>query len=243
MQVAFQVPPYKEVIVSEKGKMDYRVFQTLGDKTISLWHDVPLIAGKSETGDYIFNYVHEITRGDSFKLEVCKSEKYNPVKHDLKDGKIRVVNYHPFTFNYGMFPQTWENPNEIDELTKLKGDGDPLDVVEIGIFPHRTGEISFVKVVGAIGLIDEGETDWKIIAINVNDPKAHFINGEADLKKHKIGAIEAITEFFVNYKTVDGKPKNTLALNGKLLEQESTLNLIFKMNDSYKKNVNALQKE
>lgn len=59
----------------------------------------------------------------------------------------------------------------------LTGDGDPLDVVDIGIFPHRTGEVSFVKVIGAIGLIDEQETDWKVIAINVNDPKAHFING------------------------------------------------------------------
>lgn len=37
--------------------------------------------------------------------------------------------------------------------------------------------MAFVKVIGAIGLIDEGETDWKIIAIDVNDPKAHFING------------------------------------------------------------------
>jgi inorganic pyrophosphatase len=95
------------------------------------------------------------------------------------------------TFNYGFFPQTWENPDEIDPLTNLKGmaqlpdsfpcselgDGDPLDVVEIGIFPQRTHGVAFVKVIGAIGLIDEGETDWKIIAVDVNDPKAHFING------------------------------------------------------------------
>lgn len=43
--------------------------------------------------------------------------------------------------------------------------------------------------------------------------------GLEDLKKHKIGALEAITDFFVNYKTADGKPKNELWENGKFLDQ------------------------
>jgi len=240
MQVAFQPKPYQEVVISEQGKLEYRVFQTFEGKKQSLWHDVPLVAGKSETGDYVFNYISEITRGESWKLEMCKDEEYNPIKHDIQNGELRKVNYHPFTFNYGYFPQTWENPNELDELTKFKGDGDPLDVVEIGIFPHKTGEVSLVKVIGAIGLIDEQETDWKVIAINVNDPKAHIINGEVDLKRHKIGAIEAITDFFINYKTVDGKPKNTLWENGKFLDQENTLKLIFNLNKTYQNNAKQL---
>lgn len=36
-----------------------------------------------------------------------------------------------------------------------------------------------VKALGVIGLIDEGQTDWKIIAINVNDPNADKLNGNA----------------------------------------------------------------
>ena len=28
--------------------------------------------------------------------------------------------------------QTWEDPNEVDESTKCKGDNDPIDVCEIG---------------------------------------------------------------------------------------------------------------
>lgn len=43
--------------------------------------------------------------------------------------------------------------------------------------------------------------------------------GVEDLKKHKIGALEAITDFFINYKTADGKPKNELWENGKFLDQ------------------------
>lgn len=40
------------------------------------------------------------------------------------------------------------------------------------------GEVIQVKVLGTLALIDEGETDWKIIAINVEDPEADNYNGE-----------------------------------------------------------------
>jgi inorganic pyrophosphatase len=36
-----------------------------------------------------------------------------------------------------------------------------------------------VKVLGAFALVDEGELDWKVIAIDVNDPKAASLNGTA----------------------------------------------------------------
>lgn len=44
------------------------------------------------------------------------------------------------------------------------------------------GEIIQVKVLGILALIDEGETDWKVIVINVEDPEAADFNGEI-LKK------------------------------------------------------------
>jgi inorganic pyrophosphatase len=34
-----------------------------------------------------------------------------------------------------------------------------------------------VKVLGALCLIDQGEADWKVVAINVNDPLAERLNG------------------------------------------------------------------
>ena len=36
------------------------------------------------------------------------------------------------------------------------------------------------KVLGALALIDEGETDWKIVTIDVDDPLANDI---VDLKR------------------------------------------------------------
>ena len=35
-------------------------------------------------------------------------------------------------FNYGCFPQTWEDPTHIHPDANARGDNDPLDVVEIG---------------------------------------------------------------------------------------------------------------
>ena len=64
-------------------------------------------------------------------------------------------------FNYGFFPQTWEDPDHLDPDTQCRGDNDPLDVVEVGVRQMKTGEVQPVKVLGVLGMIDDGETDWK----------------------------------------------------------------------------------
>lgn len=43
---------------------------------------------------------------------------------------------------------------------------------------RSSGEIVQVKVLGVLGLVDEGETDWKIIAISADDPEAQKIHGK-----------------------------------------------------------------
>lgn len=40
------------------------------------------------------------------------------------------------------------------------------------------GDVIRVKVLGVLAMIDEGETDWKVIAINVEDPEANDFNSE-----------------------------------------------------------------
>lgn len=51
-----------------------------------------------------------------------------------------------------------------------------------------------MKALGVIGLIDEGQTDWKIIAINVNDPNAAKLNGKVGngLQKREVKSFRAI---------------------------------------------------
>ena len=40
------------------------------------------------------------------------------------------------------------------------------------------GEIRQVKVLGVLAMIDDGETDWKLLGIDVNDPRAETLNGQ-----------------------------------------------------------------
>lgn len=59
-----------------------------------------------------------------------------------------------------------------------------VDVVEIGETRRKIGEILRVKPLGALAMIDEGELDWKIVAISLDDPKAALVNDVDDVEKH-----------------------------------------------------------
>jgi len=41
-----------------------------------------------------------------------------------------------------------------------------------------------VKPLAALAMIDEGELDWKIIAVSLDDPKASLVNDIDDVEKH-----------------------------------------------------------
>ena len=61
-------------------------------------------------------------------------------------------------FNYGAFPQTWEDPAHVTPDTGHGGDNDPIDAVEIGTKMFRTGSVVKVKVLGCLAMIDDGAT-------------------------------------------------------------------------------------
>jgi len=122
--------------------------------------------------------------------------------------------HHGYIWNYGALPQTWENPDVLDEHTGYKGDKDPIDVMEIGYRVAKRGEVLQVKVLGCLALIDEGETDWKVFVIDVNDPLANELNDLGDVEKHLPGLLKATIEWYKVYKIPDGKPENQFAFNG-----------------------------
>lgn len=78
----------------------------------------------------------------------------------------------------------------------------------------KRGEVKQVKILGTIALIDEGETDWKIITIDVKDPNADKLNDIADVERLYPGLLKASVEWFKIYKIPDGKPENKFAFNG-----------------------------
>jgi hypothetical protein len=56
-----------------------------------------------------------------------------------------------------------------------------VDVVEIGERRANIGDVLKVKPLAALAMIDEGELDWKVVAISLDDPKASLVN---DVEKH-----------------------------------------------------------
>lgn len=164
--------------------------------------------------------VMEIPKGTRAKLEMQPEEKFNPIGHDTnKSGEIRYMGYSPVLYNYGFIPQTWEDPSHIHPDTKLGGDNDPLDIIDIGYRRREVGEVYRVKIVGSFALIDEGETDWKILGISLDDPSAKLINSVEDIETHKPGITHTLRDWYKKYKTADGKGENTFAFQAKIQDQ------------------------
>ncbi|XP_037760225.1 inorganic pyrophosphatase [Chelonia mydas] len=210
------------------NSLEYRVFFK-NDKGhyISPFHDIPIypVAGKN-----VFNMVVEVPRWTNAKMEIATKDPLNPIKQDVKKGQLRyVANVFPhkgYIWNYGAIPQTWENPRHKDENTGYYGDNDPIDVCEIGSKICSRGEVIKVKVLGTLALIDEGETDWKVIAINIEDPEAASYNNIDDVRKIKPGYLEATVDWFRRYKIPDGKQENQFAFNGEFKDKDFAINII-----------------
>ena len=94
------------------------------------------------------------------------------------------------------------------------GDNDPLDVCNLtSSIDYQVGEVAQVKILGTYAMIDEGETDWKILVVDVRDPLAAQLNDLADIEKVLPGVLETTFTFLRDYKIPDGKPANTFAYN------------------------------
>ena len=141
-------------------------------------------------------------------MEVNKKAPKNAIQQDEnKDGSPRYYTYGTPFFNYGMIPQTWEDPAVYSDSGHA-GDNDPLDVIELGSQQLAMGSITPCRVLGSLELIDEGETDHKIICIALSDPNARHIHSMSDLEH---GVIDRLRDWLTRYKTSDGKPENNLA--------------------------------
>ncbi|XP_023322345.1 inorganic pyrophosphatase [Eurytemora carolleeae] len=199
----------------------YKVFIRDDDGPISPFHDIPLDANVEPR---TFHMVVEIPRWTNAKMEIDTKSALNPIIQDQKKGKLRYVGnsfpHHGYIWNYGAFPQTWENPNHVDENTGEKGDNDPVDVIEIGHRVAKRGDVLEVKVLGILAMIDDGETDWKVLVIDVTDPLADKLNGLEDVETLMPGFLNQTRDWFRIYKMPDGKPENQFAFNGEFKDAE-----------------------
>jgi inorganic pyrophosphatase len=134
-----------------------------------------------------------------------------------------------YFFNYGLMPQTFEDPKIRFQGTEFFGDGDPLDALEIGSAQLSIGDVAIVKVItefhdferfhssltsfescfccqvlGALPLVDKNAMDWKILVIRIDDPLAALMNDVQDVEKHMKGALPALKTYFAEYKRAEG---------------------------------------
>lgn len=206
---------------------EYKLYFYGPNGPISPFHDIPLFACAEKRE---LNMVVEIPRWTNAKMEINKEQRLNPIVQDVKNGKLRFVDnvfpHHGYIWNYGALPQTWEDPNHTDERTQAKGDNDPLDVCEIGYRIHPRGSVVRVKPLGILAMIDEGETDWKLLAIDTTDPLAEKLNDIADIETHMPGFLDSTRSWFRNYKVPQGKPRNEFAFNGEFQGRDFALSVV-----------------
>jgi len=205
-------PSTSSQVSGQFGSLDFKLFFTdETGKTISPWHDIPLLAAaETTTSPKLFNFIVEIPAFQTAKMEVSKDLRDNPIVQDSKKGMPRYYGYGSPFFNYGLLPQTWEDPSNCN-AEGICGDDDPLDVMEVGSGPLPMGSVVPVKVLGTLELIDEGETDYKVIVIRADDPDAYRITDMASLEQVKPGTTTRLVDWLKKYKTAEGKGLNTLA--------------------------------
>lgn len=81
-------------------------------------------------------------------------------------------------------------------------DGDPLDILVFTSAPTFPGCYVDCRIIGGMDMIDCGEPDVKILAVNVGDPRYDHVTSLQDLPPHYL---EEIQNFFRTYKTLQNK--------------------------------------
>lgn len=81
-------------------------------------------------------------------------------------------------------------------------DGDPLDILVFTSSPTFPGCYVDCRIIGGMDMIDGGEPDVKILAVNVGDPRYDHVNTLDDLAPHYL---QEIQNFFSTYKTLQNK--------------------------------------
>ncbi|PVU96874.1 hypothetical protein BB559_002218 [Furculomyces boomerangus] len=232
--------PFSTRTVGKPDTLEYKVYLEKDGKIVSFFHDIPLFADVEKK---VYNMVVEVPRWTNAKMEIKTGDKFNPIVQDIKKGALRYVcntfPHHGYIWNYGALPQTWEDPEVTSPDTGCVGDKDPIDVCEIGEKIGYTGQIKQVKVLGIVAMVDEGETDWKVIAIDVTDPMAEHVNDIDDVQQHFPGLLKATVEWLRLYKVPDGKGENQFAFNSESKGRSFAEEIIAETHESWRTLVNS----
>ena len=155
------------------------------ENTVDFLHDITPF-----TPDSLVNVVIEIPAGTNQKWEVDKKTGQINWEQAITDS-FRVIDYLPYPANYGFVPQTLLAEG-------AGGDGDPVDVFVLGSAMARE-EIVKVRIVGIIHMLDNDESDSKLLAVST-DEHGFDLNSYKMLINKYPGAVEIIKLWLLNYK-------------------------------------------
>lgn len=144
---------------------------------MNYWHDV-----KPGTADEM-NVIIEIPKGSKNKYEIDKETgliALDRAMHTAQD----------YPFDYGFIPQSYWY------------DEDALDALVLTTYPLAPGILVRVRPVAVMDMVDDGESDNKIIAVPVKDPRWSEVKDLSDINKHTLKEIE---HFFSTYKKLQNK--------------------------------------
>jgi len=154
---------------------------------MNLWHEID--PGTKEK----MNVIVEINKGSKNKYEIDKTTgmiALDRAMHTSQD----------FPVDYGFVPKT------------LWHDGDALDVIILSTFPLMPGILVRARPVGIMNMIDSGDSDDKVIAVPVDDPRWNDVQDLKDINKHTLKEIE---HFYSTYKKLQDKIVEVKGFNGK----------------------------
>lgn len=122
--------------------------------------------------------------------------KNSNVKYEY-DRKTKQISVDRILYGSQSYPQNYGFIKEA-----LDWDGDELDALVISDHSFLPGVCVPVRVIGAMEMIDDGETDTKLITVIDCDQRFKHINKMTDLNEH---LLKEIKNFFETYKLLQGK--------------------------------------
>jgi inorganic pyrophosphatase len=152
------------------------------------WHDIEIGAKAPK----VINMIVEIPKGSKVKYEL-----------DKETGLLRLDRflysavYYPG--DYGFIPQSlWE-------------DNDPLDIFVFTNESIHPLTLCEVRVIGVLHMVDENESDDKIIAVYANDPRFKDRRTISDIPQHYLLELK---HFFETYKALQKRKVKVFTIRG-----------------------------
>jgi inorganic pyrophosphatase len=204
--------------------------QAADKKPLSYWSDIPLYFNQEER---VYNMIVEIPRGEAIKTLLNISEEMSPITVSmLPNSNQPALENVDYIHDFGKLPQTYSSDSVEDQLAKLLGNGQPLDVVEISDRTHQIGDIVPVKILGVLGVATNNAVDYKLIAFDIRSAAADQINSLADIETHYPDLLAATRGYFRFYQFP--QQVNDMLFNGEYQDASVAENLIKEKNNEWK---------